>query len=214
MINCVFPGDAEVLASLSLLHNILINDDLPTLLLPINANSGLSAEGHLPKSGLLIKYVALFMGIPLNYYTKVLNMQSIQSPKAQTCYICSLMTKFEHDTVVPFSESAQSKKEQVAKMFNNIAYKYDFLNRFLSAGTDVIWRKKALRHLKEVNPSIILDVATGTADVAILSNKILNPKKTILTNLHSDIDYSSFKKKLLKISKNIIPGYDGLKVAI
>ena len=44
--------------------------------------------------------------------------------------------------------------------------------------------------------------------------KILNPKKTILTNLHSDIDYSSFKKKLLKISKNIIPGYDGLKVAI
>ena len=48
-----------------------------------------------------------------------------------------------------------------------------------------------------------------------LSNvKILNPKKTILTNLHSDIDYSSFKKKLLKISKSIIPGYDGLKVAI
>ena len=44
--------------------------------------------------------------------------------------------------------------------------------------------------------------------------KILNPKKTILTNLHSDIDYSSFKKKLLKLSKNIIPGYDGLKVAI
>ena len=44
--------------------------------------------------------------------------------------------------------------------------------------------------------------------------KILNPKKTILTNLHSDIDYSSFKKKLLKISKNIILGYDGLKVAI
>ena len=44
--------------------------------------------------------------------------------------------------------------------------------------------------------------------------KILNPKQTILTNLHSDIDYSSFKKKLFKISKNIIPGYDGLKVAV
>jgi phosphoribosyl 1,2-cyclic phosphate phosphodiesterase len=44
--------------------------------------------------------------------------------------------------------------------------------------------------------------------------KILNPKKTILTNLHSDIDYSSFKRKLLKISKNIVPGYDGLKVKI
>jgi len=44
--------------------------------------------------------------------------------------------------------------------------------------------------------------------------KILNPKQTILTNLHSDIDYSSLQKKLYKISKNIIPGYDGLKVAI
>ena len=44
--------------------------------------------------------------------------------------------------------------------------------------------------------------------------KILNPKKTILTNLHSDFDYLFLKKKLLKISKNIIPGYDGLRVAI
>jgi phosphoribosyl 1,2-cyclic phosphate phosphodiesterase len=44
--------------------------------------------------------------------------------------------------------------------------------------------------------------------------KILNPKKTILTNLHSDIDYSFLRKKLLKISKNIVPGYDGLKVII
>jgi phosphoribosyl 1,2-cyclic phosphate phosphodiesterase len=44
--------------------------------------------------------------------------------------------------------------------------------------------------------------------------KILKPKKTILTNLHSDIDYSFTKKKLSKISKNIIPGYDGLRVVI
>jgi phosphoribosyl 1,2-cyclic phosphate phosphodiesterase len=44
--------------------------------------------------------------------------------------------------------------------------------------------------------------------------EILNPKQTILTNLHSDIDYSSLKKKLFKISKNIIPGYDGLNIII
>jgi phosphoribosyl 1,2-cyclic phosphate phosphodiesterase len=44
--------------------------------------------------------------------------------------------------------------------------------------------------------------------------KILKPKKAILTNLHSDIDYSFLRKKLLKISKNIVPGYDGLKVVI
>jgi phosphoribosyl 1,2-cyclic phosphate phosphodiesterase len=44
--------------------------------------------------------------------------------------------------------------------------------------------------------------------------KILKPKKTILTNLHSDIDYSLLKKKLQKFSLNIIPGYDGLKIVI
>jgi len=44
--------------------------------------------------------------------------------------------------------------------------------------------------------------------------KILKPKSTILTNLHSDIDYSLLKKKLLKISENVIPGYDGLKIII
>ena len=44
--------------------------------------------------------------------------------------------------------------------------------------------------------------------------KILKPKNTILTNLHSDIDYSLLKKKLLKISENVIPGYDGLKIVI
>jgi phosphoribosyl 1,2-cyclic phosphate phosphodiesterase len=43
---------------------------------------------------------------------------------------------------------------------------------------------------------------------------MLNPKKTILTNLHSDIDYSLFKKKLSKISNKIIPGYDGLRILI
>jgi phosphoribosyl 1,2-cyclic phosphate phosphodiesterase len=44
--------------------------------------------------------------------------------------------------------------------------------------------------------------------------KILKPKKTILTNLHSDFDYSFLRKKLLKISKNIVPGYDGLRIVI
>jgi len=89
------------------------------------------------------------------------------------------MTRFEHDSVVPMNDSALSKKEQVAEMFDNIAKKYDFLNRFLSAGTDVRWRKKALGHLKEINPSYLLDVATGTADVAILAHRILSPNKTV-----------------------------------
>ena len=87
------------------------------------------------------------------------------------------MAKFTHDDVVPYKESNLQKKEQVAKMFDSIAFRYDFLNRFLSLGIDVGWRKKAIAQLKELHPQTILDVATGTADVAIMSYKILHPKK-------------------------------------
>ncbi|MCX6317685.1 MAG: bifunctional demethylmenaquinone methyltransferase/2-methoxy-6-polyprenyl-1,4-benzoquinol methylase UbiE [Bacteroidetes bacterium] len=80
-----------------------------------------------------------------------------------------------HDTIIPFKESAKGKKEQVAEMFDNIAGKYDVLNRFLSARTDIGWRKKAIRRFKKDNPQHILDVATGTADMAIMACHILNP---------------------------------------
>ena len=89
------------------------------------------------------------------------------------------MGKFAHDTVVPDIASNLSKKEQVAHMFNNIAPQYDFLNRFLSAGIDISWRKKALSLLKKDNPKKILDIATGTADVAILAANMLSPEKIV-----------------------------------
>jgi demethylmenaquinone methyltransferase/2-methoxy-6-polyprenyl-1,4-benzoquinol methylase len=53
------------------------------------------------------------------------------------------MTKFAHDTVVPDQTSTLNKKQQVAAMFNDIAFRYDFLNRFLSLGLDISWRKKS-----------------------------------------------------------------------
>ena len=87
------------------------------------------------------------------------------------------MTKFAHDLIVPSKDSELSKKDQVADMFNNIAYRYDFLNRFLSAGIDIWWRKKAIKELKQLNPKNILDVATGTADVAIMTTGILKVDK-------------------------------------
>src|SRR3982751_2753606 len=89
------------------------------------------------------------------------------------------MTSFEHDSVVPFKESELGKKQQVAAMFDDIAFRYDFLNRFLSAGIDVRWRKKAIRQIKALQPKKILDVATGTADVAIMASAILKPEKII-----------------------------------
>lgn len=64
-------------------------------------------------------------------------------------------------------QSDSTKKEQVQQMFDNIAHKYDFLNRFLSLGIDIGWRKKAIIMLAKHQPKKILDVATGTADFAL-----------------------------------------------
>jgi demethylmenaquinone methyltransferase / 2-methoxy-6-polyprenyl-1,4-benzoquinol methylase len=89
------------------------------------------------------------------------------------------MAKYSHDTVVPFKDSEMNKKQQVADMFNRIAFRYDFLNRFLSGGVDVRWRKKAIKQLAPLKPQLILDVATGTGDVAIMMAKYLRPKKII-----------------------------------
>jgi demethylmenaquinone methyltransferase/2-methoxy-6-polyprenyl-1,4-benzoquinol methylase len=87
------------------------------------------------------------------------------------------MEEFAHDKVVPFENSELQKKEQVAKMFDDIAFRYDFLNRFLSGGIDVWWRRKAIAQIKDLHPKNILDVATGTGDVAILTYNILKPTK-------------------------------------
>lgn len=80
--------------------------------------------------------------------------------------------------VVPYKEDATGKKEQVARMFDTISGKYDFLNHFLSLGIDIRWRKKAIRELADLQPRLILDVATGTGDFAIEALK-LNPDKVI-----------------------------------
>lgn len=87
------------------------------------------------------------------------------------------MSDYAHDTVVPYKDSGLGKKQQVAGMFDDIAFRYDFLNRFLSAGIDIRWRKKAIKQLVKLQPKTILDVATGTADVAIMASGILKPEK-------------------------------------
>ncbi len=89
------------------------------------------------------------------------------------------MTNFKHDKVLPYENSSLNKKEQVEEMFNSIAFRYDFLNRFLSGGSDVRWRKKAINELKDLKPQQILDVATGTADMAIACYQMVKPKKII-----------------------------------
>ncbi len=79
-----------------------------------------------------------------------------------------------HDEITPFAEAGKGKKEQVADMFDDIAGRYDRVNRVLSGGTDLGWRRKAIRLLQKENPHYILDVATGTADMAILACKMMS----------------------------------------
>src|SRR5690349_19539774 len=81
-------------------------------------------------------------------------------------------------TVVPYKDETIGKKQQVAKMFNSISGRYDFLNHFLSLGIDIRWRRKAIRELAKRQPLTILDVATGTGDFAIEALRI-NPKKIV-----------------------------------
>ena len=70
--------------------------------------------------------------------------------------------------ITPYKESSLSKKEQVAQMFDTISGNYDGLNRVISFGIDVKWRKKVLNLVSSSNPKMILDIATGTGDLAIL----------------------------------------------
>ncbi|MCH2084129.1 MAG: bifunctional demethylmenaquinone methyltransferase/2-methoxy-6-polyprenyl-1,4-benzoquinol methylase UbiE [Saprospiraceae bacterium] len=103
------------------------------------------------------------------------------------------------ESVKPYNQS-ESKKNQVSAMFNRIAPYYDLLNAVLSLGIDTIWRRKAIQQLNKNQPKIILDVATGTADLAIETAKQLNPEKIVGVDISTqmlDIGRTKLKKKSL-----------------
>ncbi len=81
-------------------------------------------------------------------------------------------------TIKPIQTSGASKKQQVEEMFDSISGRYDFLNHFLSMGIDRSWRKKAISELKDLRPALILDMATGTGDLAFEALS-LKPDKVI-----------------------------------
>ncbi len=80
--------------------------------------------------------------------------------------------------VKPYGDGG-SKKEQVGRMFDNIAPRYDLLNRVLSLGIDQWWRRRAIAQLRERPPQSLLDVATGTADVALEAWRQLQPPRIV-----------------------------------
>lgn len=71
-------------------------------------------------------------------------------------------------------------------MFDSIAHSYDFLNHFLSLGIDIMWRKKAVKEISKIKPQYILDIATGTGDLAIECAK-LKPKKIIGVDISNNM---------------------------
>ena len=75
--------------------------------------------------------------------------------------------------VLPYVDKKGSKKSQVRDMFDSISPRYDFINRIISGGLDIKWRKNLVKVLKPKKPTKILDVATGTGDLAIALGKSL-----------------------------------------
>lgn len=86
--------------------------------------------------------------------------------------------KYGAEKIVPYNNKEQ-KSKQVRRMFDSIAGTYDLLNHALSFGIDKSWRKKGINFLKPYTPNDILDIATGTGDLAIAMYRHLHPKKII-----------------------------------
>lgn len=86
--------------------------------------------------------------------------------------------------IKPYKDSELGKKEQVTKMFDNISENYDDLNRVISLGIDVKWRKKVVEIVGKNNPKQILDIATGTGDLVLMMAS-LNPDKIVGLDISS-----------------------------
>jgi len=113
------------------------------------------------------------------------------------------MAEVQKNVVKPYQEVG-SKKEQVTNMFDNIAPKYDLLNRVLTLGIDTLWRKKAISMLNKSEHKKLLDVATGTADIAVEINKQLSPDEIIGLDISPEmINYGNKKVAKLKLAEII-----------
>jgi len=118
------------------------------------------------------------------------------------------LNNFMGTKVKPYKNSDLNKKAQVAKMFDNISEKYDFLNHFLSLGIDIGWRKKVVKLIKKQNPESILDIATGTGDLAIMMADI-NAKKIVGLDLSNGMLAVGKKKVTAKKLDNLISMIQG-----
>jgi demethylmenaquinone methyltransferase/2-methoxy-6-polyprenyl-1,4-benzoquinol methylase len=112
------------------------------------------------------------------------------------------------EKIKPYKDSSLDKKQQIARMFNNIAVRYDFLNHFLSFGIDRYWRRRAISMLESKKNALILDIATGTSDLAIEAVR-LKPAKIFGVDISSemlDIGRKKIQKKNLQDIIQLLEG--------
>ena len=108
--------------------------------------------------------------------------------------------------IKPYKDSDLGKKEQVTKMFDTISGDYDGLNRVICSGIDIKWRKKVVKLIKATNPESILDIATGTGDLAINLAET-NATKIVGLDISSgmlEIGKEKIKKKSLETKIDMI----------
>ncbi len=106
--------------------------------------------------------------------------------------------------IKPYKDSDATKKDQVANMFDNISENYDGLNRVITFGIDVKWRKKVVEIIKATNPKNILDIATGTGDLAIMQSKAIPKAKVVGLDISSGmLEVGKQKISSLKLDDKI-----------
>jgi demethylmenaquinone methyltransferase/2-methoxy-6-polyprenyl-1,4-benzoquinol methylase len=103
---------------------------------------------------------------------------------------------YEQEKIKPYHKEGD-KTQQVEQMFDNIAHTYDKLNHRLSWNIDKGWRKKAIRQLLPYRPKVMLDIATGTGDFAILAAGMLRP----VTLIGADISEKMMEIGRQKVEK-------------
>jgi len=79
-------------------------------------------------------------------------------------------------SVKPNPNNPETKKKQVTQMFNGISRSYDTLNRIITLGVDVLWRKRVVREIQKHKHDVLLDIATGTGDLVIALSKLKTKK--------------------------------------
>ncbi|MEM0518476.1 MULTISPECIES: bifunctional demethylmenaquinone methyltransferase/2-methoxy-6-polyprenyl-1,4-benzoquinol methylase UbiE [Aequorivita] len=98
--------------------------------------------------------------------------------------------------ITPYKDSSEGKKKQVEQMFDTISENYDGLNRVISLGSDITWRKKVIAMVAKTQPKTILDIATGTGDLAIQFAEKTNAEKIIGLDISEGM-LSVARKKVL-----------------